>query len=245
MVSYKCTTYGRVEFLEEALQCFLLQENTDCELIIVNDYPLQKLIYNHPKIKIFNLDETFKYIGDKDNFAIENSQGDVIGTFDDDDLYMPNHTDNIYKYFVEGTNMLHWRGVFYNHPVISSITGIGNSGMVYSRDAWEKVGRHPIMNAGGDSVFSTEVHKLGNIVNAHLPDEEVSAWYRWKLPGPGVYHQSGQGTDKQGQPNIIERHTAHIESLRFKGLIPTGNIHLKPRWKYDYLSLLKNYINKK
>ena len=72
MISFKTTTYGRVSFLEECLQSFLQQEYSgDSEMVIINDYPLQKLIFDHPKVRIFNLDETFGIIGEQENFADE------------------------------------------------------------------------------------------------------------------------------------------------------------------------------
>jgi hypothetical protein len=50
---------------------FLKQDTlTDrCELIIVNDYPLQTLVYNHPNITIINMPKTFTTIGDKEQYA--------------------------------------------------------------------------------------------------------------------------------------------------------------------------------
>ena len=71
-ISAKCITYGRVDTLEELIYSFLNQDYEGwSELIIVNDYPLQTLIFDHPKVKIFNLKETFSTIGAKENFAIE------------------------------------------------------------------------------------------------------------------------------------------------------------------------------
>ena len=245
-ISAKTTTYARTEYLEEAIYSFINQKELgEDEMIIVNDYPLQKLIFDHPNVKIFNLEDTFKTIGEKDNFAVQQASGEIIATWDDDDVYMPNHLQNIRSYFTEDANMLHWKGVYYNEPDELAITGIGNSGMVYSKKAWENVHFHPIMNAGGDSVFSQKVHVLGNIVQAHPPDEEVSAWYRWRgASGNGIYHQSGQGFDDGTKPNIIERHSAHIEYLRQKGKIPTGEIHLNPHWRKPYDEMLKNHIKK-
>ena len=53
------TTYGRADMVEEALYSFLNQEyEGESELVIVNDYPLQKLIFDHPKVRIINLDKT-------------------------------------------------------------------------------------------------------------------------------------------------------------------------------------------
>ncbi len=246
-ISAKCLTYGRVNLLEEALYSFLQQEDMgDSELVIVNDYPLQTLIFEHPNVRIFNLKETFKTIGEKENFAIENCKGDIIAVWDDDDIASVNHLNNIRKYFKEDINILHWiKGVFYNAPDITEITSVGNSGMVFSKRAWERVGKSPIMNAGGDTTFAQSVHELGNkgIVYASPPDEDVSWWYRWG--GLGIYHQSGIGTDVLGKPNIIQRHGEHIEFLRKKGEIPTGDIVLIPKWNKNYTQMLKDYNENK
>ncbi len=249
MISWKVSTYGRVSTLEETLFSFLNQEDlNDCECVIINDYPLQTLIFNHPQVRIFNIKEPFKTIGEKENFAVEQCKGNIIAVTDDDDIYLSNHNSNIKKYFKEDTNILHWMGVYYNEPEITSIIGIGNSGMIYSKKAWELAGKHPIMNAGGDTVFANNIHKLEGYTLGIPPDEEVSAFYRWHLPlDGGVYHQSGAGTDDEIKPNIIERHSSWIEQQRRKGFIKTGNIQLVPKWRYDYKKMLEEYIknNKK
>ena len=56
-ISCKCITYGRTDLLVESLYSFLIQDypKDKCELVIVNDYPLQKLHYPHPQVKIYNL----------------------------------------------------------------------------------------------------------------------------------------------------------------------------------------------
>ncbi len=245
-ISWKVTTMGRVSTLNETLFSYLMQNDlSDTEMVIVNDYPMQTLVFDHPRVRIFN-EPPFATIGEKENFAVEQCKGDIIAVTDDDDVYMSTHNKNIKEWFKEDTNILHWaKGVFYNEPIIQAITGIGNSGMVYSKKAWLQVGKHPIMNAGGDTRFSTEVHRLGNKVDA--APEEVSAWYRWGMNGPdgnGIYHQSGMGTDDGTRPDVIQRHKEHIDRLRHKGLIPTGMIRLNPRWQYPYEKMLQDFIKK-
>ncbi len=244
-ISAKCITYGRVDTLEEAIQSFLLQEYPGKkELIIVNDYPLQKLMYDHPEIKIYNLDETFPTIGDKENYAIERCSGELIAVWDDDDVALPNHMSNIAKFWKEDTNIIHWAtGIFYNEPSITKITSIGNSGIVYSKKAWEKIGRSPIENAGGDMTLVVAIHNLGRdkVVLANPHNEDCSWFYMW---GGRGYHQSGMGTDTVDRPNVIERHSNYVENLRRKGVIPTGDVHLNPHWKKDYSQMLINFINK-
>lgn len=241
-ISCKCITYGRINTLEEAIYSFLQQEwEGEKELIIANDYPLQKLEYDHPEIKIYNLNETFSTIGEKENYVIERCSGDLIAVWDDDDVAMPNHLSNIAKFWKEDTNLLHWQvGVYYNEPNITSIETIGNSGIVYSKKAWELIGKSPLENAGGDMTLVQRLHALdkSKVVYASPLKEEASWFYMW---GGRGYHQSGQGYDIPGKPNIIQRHSAYIEDLRKKGVIPTGIIKLNPHWKKDYKLMLKEF----
>jgi hypothetical protein len=53
---------------------------------------------------------------------------------------------------------------------------------------------------------------------------------------------SGQGHDKPGKANVIQRHSLHIDNLRMRGMIPTGEIKLNPNWKKDYIKLLKDFL---
>jgi len=240
-ISCKCITYGRVNMLEEAIQSFLQQDYPSdlCELIIVNDYPLQKLIFDHPQVRIFNMDSTFSTIGEKENFATQQCRGDIIAQWDDDDLALPNHLQNINKYFIDGTSVLHWnKGIFMNSSQITSITGLGNSGIVFSKKAWEKVGKHPLENAGYDMTFVVSLQHLGNVVTAAPSNDQVSWIYAW---GGRGYHMSGMGTDDNTRPNVIKRHSEYIESLRLKNEIPTGDVILVPNWKHDYVQMLKDY----
>ena len=241
-ISCKCITYARVEFLEESIQSFLRQEyDGKKELIIVNDYPLQKLKFDHPDVKIFNMDTMFNTIGEKDNFAVEQCSGEIIAIWDDDDIMLPNHLSNIAKYFYDGVTTIQWnRGVYINMPNIVDITGLGNAGMVYTKDAWKKVGGHNLENAGYDMSFFFKIRdQIGGCIVASPPDDEVSFFYVW---GGRAYHMSGLGTDTPDRPNVIERHTKYIEQQRLLGNIPTGDVHLKPNWKYDYKQMLADFI---
>lgn len=243
MISCKMITYGRVEFLEESLHSFLIQEyDGDRELVIINDYPLQKLVFDHPLVRIINLDRTFDCLGEKENFATQQCRGDIIAQWDDDDMALPNHLSNIEKYFTKDSDLLHWHNaIMMNAPNIQGLCGVGNSGIVYSRKIWEKIGGYPMENAGYDMTYVVTIKSNSeNIVFAHPPNEEVSWIYVW---GGRGYHCSGMGTDTPDRPNVIKRHSEHIERLRQEGQIPTGEIVLKPHWKYDYNKMLKEYLN--
>jgi len=241
-ISCKCITYGRVDLLEEALYSFLNQQyDGESEMVIVNDYPEQKLYFDHPRVKIINLDKTFETIGDKENFAVENCKFDTIAVWDDDDIALPNHLNNINEYF-PGYDLLHWKkGAAVNFKKIDAIHSLGNSGIVFSKKIWEEAGGYPVENAGYDMSFVYKIkHDLQcKFINASPNDDQVSWMYLW---GGRSYHMSGQGPDKNNTENIIVRHSKHIEGLKQRGIIPTGDILLDPKWNVDYIKLLDDYI---
>jgi Glycosyl transferase family 2 len=241
-ISCKCITYGRVNTLEEALYSFLIQEyDGEREMIIVNDYPDQTLHFNHPNVKIFNLKETFKTIGEKENFAVENCKYNTIAVWDDDDIALPNHLQNINKYF-PNYDLLHWKnGAFVNNQQITALTNLGNSGIVYTKEIWEKSGRHALENAGYDMTFVIKLKRKYScrVINAAPDNKDVSWMYMWANRS---YHMSSQGADTPDKENIIIRHSKYIESLKNKGEIPTGDITLIPRWNIDYNKLLNDFL---
>lgn len=242
-ISVRVITYGRVATLEETIQSFLQQDYTGPkELIIVNDYGKQTLVYDHPEIKIFNFPELFETLGDKENFCIQQCKYEIVAIMDDDDCYLPNHLSNIAKYFTEGTDLLHWqRGIYMSWPKIEAITQIGNSGIVFSKKIWEQVGGYPKEQAGYDMTFVLKIKATSrNIVYASPPDEEVSAIYIWANRS---FHCSGMGKDTPDRPNILQRHSEYIEKQRLLGKIPTGEISLNPHWKYNYTELLKQFVS--
>jgi len=243
-ISCKMITYGRVEFLEESLESFLKQDypQDKCELIIVNDYPLQKLVFDYPNVKIFNLDETFTTIGEKENFATNQCSGEIICQWDDDDLALSNHLKNVAEFFVPGSDLLHWNsGIFMNMPVIEFIDKpLGNSGIVFSKKIWKELGGHPIENAGYDMTFVINIRNVSN--NIVLASPKESSWiYVW---AGRDYHMSGAGKDTDDRPNVVIRNAEHVEKRRLRGEIPTGIINLNPNWKFNYYELLKNFIDK-
>ena len=243
-ISCRVMTYGRVSTLAETLQSFLQQDyKGPKELIIVNDYNKQTLIYDHPEVRIFNFDKTFETLGDKENFCAEQAKYDIIAIMDDDDIYLPNHLSNIAKYFVEGSDLLHWqKGIYMDMPIMKNIICIGNSGIVYSKKIWKQIGGYAKMQSGFDMDFVLRIKQTSNnIVLASPPDEEVSAVYIW---GGRGYHCSGMGTDTPDRPNIIQRHSAYIENERINGRILTGIIKLQPHWLHDYVKMLKDLNNK-
>ena len=241
-ISAKCITYGRVSFLEESVESFLRQKyDGEKELVIVNDYPEQKLVFDHPNVRIFNLDKPFDTIGEKENFAVKQCRFDTIAVWDDDDIALPWHLENINTWF-PGYGLLHWkRGIFQMNHKIVAVKSIGNSGIVYSKEWWRKVGKHEPENAGYDTTFVMKLHK--HQVKVSRAEPSMPSWiYNW---GNGSYHMSGQGSDKgrEESEHVTHRHQKHIENLKNQGLIPIGKVMINPHWHHNYIQNLKEFMS--
>jgi glycosyltransferase involved in cell wall biosynthesis len=92
-ISAICPTFNRISkrkhLLEEAIESFLRQDYPNKELILVNDAPGQVLVCDKPGVRIFNLSERFKTLGEKYNWAINACDGELICSFEDDDISLP------------------------------------------------------------------------------------------------------------------------------------------------------------
>lgn len=241
-ISFKTTTYGRVNFLEEALFSFLQQDyEGEMEMVIVNDCPFQNLYFNHPLVRVINLKETFPVIGEKENFAINQCKHDCIVTADDDDLTMPWAAKTINEYF-PGHDLLHWNtGILMHGYEIKAIQAIGNSGIVYSKNFVNKMlGGYPKQHEGADMELVLGIQRAGGkVARVVMPKDRACFVYNW---GNGSFHLSGLGAYKEGRDDIVKRHSAHIEALRERGEIPEGDIELKPHWNRDYIKMLNDFV---
>jgi len=247
-ISCLCLTYGRTHLIIEALHSYLIQKyDGKSEFLIINDAPFQKLHFEHPNVRIINLDKTFPKWGEKEDYGIQQCAHNIVVQWDDDDIAIRDcHLSNIndlynqYKFA-----LVHWnKGVFMNAGKIAAIRSLGNSGICFTKEAWKEIGGYPHENCGADMRFVQAIEKTKlKVVRATPEDDKVSWAYRW---GENNYNCSGLGDDSKRpeEEQIISRHTKYIESEIEKGKIPTGDIELKPHWNQDYSQLLKNYISK-
>ena len=91
MFSCCCLTYCRPQQLEEALESFLRQTYRGLkELVILNDNPRVKYRFNHPEVRIINLDKRFENMGKKLNASCELCKYPIRVGWPDDDVFLPN-----------------------------------------------------------------------------------------------------------------------------------------------------------
>jgi glycosyltransferase involved in cell wall biosynthesis len=88
LVSCIMPTYNRRSFVPQAIRCFLRQDYPNLELVIVDDgtEPIADCLPENERIRYVRLDQKHQ-LGAKRNFACEQSRGQFIVHWDDDDWY--------------------------------------------------------------------------------------------------------------------------------------------------------------
>ena len=87
LVSCLCPTYGRFEKLQEAVSCFVAQDYANKEMIILNSHPVP-IHTDLPQVRVIN-DPSLFFLGDIHNRLLDEAKGELVRTWDDDDLYLP------------------------------------------------------------------------------------------------------------------------------------------------------------
>jgi len=88
------TCTNRINYANNILQNFLIQNYNEKELIIIlnnnslNKEDWEKLAEVHKEIRVFQLDESIS-LGTCLNFGVSQSKGQILAKFDDDDYYGP------------------------------------------------------------------------------------------------------------------------------------------------------------
>lgn len=231
-ISCLCCTYNRFPnrsyLLNEAVQSFLAQSHGDKELIIVNDCPTQKLVFDHPQVTIINLPARCLTFGEKLNVAASVAQGEFLTTWDDDDISLP------MRLAVAAANLEKLGSHYYksfgqwcltNHGMTRASNFVGHNNSTYSRKAFIKVGGYPVVSWGSDVVMDNKLKGLGPHCIGELSPIEWQYIYRWGVSG---FHMSsadgGQDTDF---------------SWKEIGKLPVvaGEYVIEPKWLYPYSTI--------
>lgn len=201
--------------VEEALGCFLEQDyDGDMELVIVNDDVDQELVFDHPQVRIINMERRVRNLGVKRNIAVSECRGDYLMCIDDDDLFGP---DRISRAMANMQDECWASDRFFmdlNPPVIA--VGAMHWNFIFSKRLFIRYGAYCTVEAFG----SCEVRMRGAII-AHMK-------------------RHGIGFD-QGAPNFLYRrftkavahHTDRAGYRRFEAATEkkrVGRIELRPKY---------------
>jgi len=231
LVSVCLITYDRPELLEEAIECFLKQTYQNKELIIVNDRPEQKLVFNHPRVKIHNLQERFTCCGDKRKFSASLAQGEYIQFWDDDDIHLPWHIDDCItrlQYFTKPVSRAnyYWNN-FNGHHYVLKYSGWVHTLHIH-RDLYKLSGGHKSITRNEDIDFIKTLLTKKLLSHYRIPPMEPSFIYN-VVTGRSQITRCIEGNEDQHELRWQKvKDEADLRNL-------CGTINLVPHWKHDYV----------
>lgn len=229
MVSCLMPTYGRCphhqELLEEAVHSFLLQDYVGArELIILNDCREHHLVCNAPGVIVVNDWYRAPTLGEKYNRMLELARGELICTWEDDDISLPWRISESVKriddadYFNPKTYWVINGDVF----AFEQNTGYCHNASMYRKDAALKVGGYP-NDCKQDAGMDTRLRSSGKTVQGPLNMNNAFYIYRWGVTD----HLSGASNPDE---SYLSRQGHHK--------IP-GTYYLNPHWKRDYVEMAR------
>lgn len=241
-LSCLCLTYGRPSQLNEAVACFMAQSYADKELIIFNTLPEQKIAFNHPNVRIFNCDQRPESLGMCRNFAAEMATGDVLVTWDDDDLYTSEHLANFAQHFKPGIDWVMQPTQFFSERgrIKNVVRGSFNV-VAFTKKAWKATG-YPQSNVGEDRQFVSRL--TTDFQGYRIPIENFTPSFIYAWGQGTVYHVSGLGEDRPGKPTAWERAGQDMAQKLKSGAVKRGVIHLKPGLRLDYDKEASTFLTK-
>lgn len=239
-VSCLCITFARPSLLEEAIQSFLNQDYAgEKELIVLNDFHLQTLSFEHPQVNIINLPLKVNTLGEKRNMAAALSSGSVLLPWDDDDICLSSRVSQSVDYLLNNEQQYYKpKSVFFwNNGIISSLEQYHCHGQCcYTRELFDKT-LYSVMGSGEDQAFDNKAKDILGKEDLSTDIALIENFYFYRWAGTHSYHISTM--DKQGgEPTLFAQ---SIESVK-RGEMPQGNITLSPHWKADYEQQAKNFI---
>ena len=91
LISVITKFHFRTECLPEALESFLRQTLTQSEMVIVNNNPKTRVVFDHPRVKIVNMESEPESIYQVVEIGLRAASADWVTFLDDDDVLMPNY----------------------------------------------------------------------------------------------------------------------------------------------------------
>jgi glycosyltransferase involved in cell wall biosynthesis len=164
LVSCIMPTYNRRSLVPQAIRCFLRQDYSNAELVIVDDGTdrIVDCVPQSERIRYFRLDQKLP-VGAKRNFACEKARGEFIVHWDDDDWYPAWRVcaqinalrdinsdvcgSSVISYYNVATDQA-WE---YRYPE-SGAKWVGGNTLAYRKSFWQR-NRFPNIQVGEDARF--------------------------------------------------------------------------------------------
>ncbi len=244
-ISCMCLTFGRPQrILEEAVHSFLIQDYPGPkELLILNDFPLQTIVFDHPEVTVVNAPVRFVTLGEKRNAAAALCRHDLLAVWDDDDVYLPHRLSfSLSRYDPRRRFFKPTRAFVLNNGVLSGPrTNRFHSSSLWHRSLFDEVGGYAPIGSGEDADLEDRFKQVigDGMYYGCIQPHEIYYLYRWF--GTQSYHLSQFGRDGAG-PSGNDKVMEYVLRQMERGAIRPGEIVLDPQWTVDYSQLVKDYM---
>jgi hypothetical protein len=222
-ISILTLTYQRHEYLEEAIQSFLLQKfDGEYEMVIINDSIDVEYVSEYENVRVINCKDRFPTIASKIEFGYKQCKYNYIYRLDDDDLLAPNALSLTKKYIDNNPLCEIYRSnyhYFYSNNKYEYCCDNINNGNTYTKKYLDRI---VFPNKSGNEDVDITFGNNATIVNVDLG--EYTMIYRWGMP---TYHISVM--DLKNVENSTDCYISKKE---------TGVIILNPHFNNDYYSQL-------
>jgi len=223
-----CPTYGRLPFLGRMVASFLMQTHTNSDLVIINDDPNVRVIFDHERVTVINMSKKHMLDVKRNIGAIMGLNYDLIMPLDDDDIFLPEQIEYHVRMFKENPEI----DMFRNASCFTTIDGKFRRGLnspnscAYRPSAFLKNGGYGFFdkNSSGDLKF---VRKFTNKRVVNQPEHAyfVYFWYG------GNYHLS----------KIDEKNLETVAAKQREKFNISGDFIIEPDFKevQTYIELSK------
>ncbi len=236
-----CLTYARPRrLLEECVWSFLKQDYAgEKELLILNDFEHQTIVFRHPEVTVVNLAARFRTVGEKRNAAAALCRHDLLAVWDDDDIYLPHRLSFSVSHYDERRRFFKPSKAFIlNDGEISGPKrALFHSGGMWHRSLFDQVGGYAPMNAGEDREIEA---RFASVIGPAKDYEEIQPseiYYLYRWSGTESYHLSGFGRGEDQVGGYARRALA-------AGAIESGPIVLNPHWATDYSQVAASAVSR-
>lgn len=225
-----------MRLLEECVESYLRQLRVPgvvTELVVLNDHPKQTLTCSAPGVRVVNLPARIATLGEKYNALVEEARGDILCSWDDDDISLPGRIAQAVAEFKLGSAYFnpggHWC-LYKGKPIEPPHRNVvGHNASAYTREAWAKAGKYPAINGPQDLQMDIRLKALGNTAPP-LPIEDPVQFqyvYRWRF---SHNHLSGNKDTDAAWAAEADRE------------VPEGTFNIQPAWYADYPALCRAHV---
>ncbi|MEL7064061.1 MAG: glycosyltransferase family A protein, partial [Bacteroidota bacterium] len=165
LVSCTMPTCNRRRFISRAILYFLRQDYPNKELFIVDDgeEEIADLIPDHPEVRYVKIPHTMT-LGEKRNFCVLQSKGNLIMHWDDDDWMAPNRISYQVKELLAnrvsvcGIQQMYFhevksgRSYLYRYPQSIGKPWLAGGSLLYTRKFWSQA-PFPKIQVASDTPF--------------------------------------------------------------------------------------------